>query len=617
MQTTPTIEVVIQTYNRAALFERTLRSVCDQTYPDFTVKVFDNGSTDNTKEVYENVIRQYPERRFEYKRLNENHLDDFMMKEKCDFITADYVIVFHDDDLMHPRYVECLMNVLKEHPDLVMLGGRMRSSEHPEDLKWEEPTGKCWFGDIKKLAIWNFKGISFSYPTICYKSYWYKNTKYRMDLYADRGIFPFLLDIAKHGKICVLLDHFLHYRRHPGQGAVILPTQEQQINLIKKAADILLSCGKEGKEALEYGLRSLFIPKYIDFDSCVLNDWLYCKIRKRSIKNYLRFIRSKLLNILAKLVPGKRSYFEEKAEKYLMKANKQPHILTNESNPIIQLICFIKFKCYKILATLIFWKRASFERRAKKNFVRAKKRIRISADKFNQIRVINKTEAHIEINVSGKNNKIYVISENERSIGKITVDVIGDNNKIFIRNITALGTATIKSHGNNGMIRINGMVAKDNLLIYNGYKHLKITGGCISIGETVSVGSNCFIFNPHSNTHITIGKDCMLSDDISIRNTDGHPIYDIETKKCLNKVRAGNGIDIGDHVWIGLGATILKNAAIPNDSIVGTQAVVTKRFSEPNSVIAGNPAKTIKRNITWVKKNSDFLAPAKGDEPCR
>ena len=101
----------------------------------------------------------------------------------------------------------------------------------------------------------------------------------------------------------------------------------------------------------------------------------------------------------------------------------------------------------------------------------------------------------------------------------------------------------------------------------------------------------------------------MFSEDISVRNTDGHPIYDAETSACLNKVQTGNGIDIGDHVWIGKGATILKNAAVADNSIIGTQAVVTKRFSEQNSVVAGNPAKIVKRSIKWKAENSNFFNP--------
>ena len=60
-------------------------------------------------------------------------------------------------------------------------------------------------------------------------------------------------------------------------------------------------------------------------------------------------------------------------------------------------------------------------------------------------------------------------------------------------------------------------------------------------------------------------------------------------------------IIIGDRVWIGTQATILKNAQIANDTIIGARSVVTKKFDKSNIAIAGNPAKIIKENVAWKK----------------
>lgn len=45
--------IIIPTYNRANLLDRCLQSLVNQTYKDFEVIVCDDGSTDNTKEIYE------------------------------------------------------------------------------------------------------------------------------------------------------------------------------------------------------------------------------------------------------------------------------------------------------------------------------------------------------------------------------------------------------------------------------------------------------------------------------------------------------------------------------------------------------------------------------------
>lgn len=58
----------------------------------------------------------------------------------------------------------------------------------------------------------------------------------------------------------------------------------------------------------------------------------------------------------------------------------------------------------------------------------------------------------------------------------------------------------------------------------------------------------------HGN-FLSIGKDCLLSDEILFRPSDGHVILDKTTGKLLNKPQ---GITIGDHVWIGQRAVFFK-----------------------------------------------------------
>ncbi|MDD1679226.1 MAG: glycosyltransferase, partial [Methanomicrobiales archaeon] len=50
-QKTPSVSVVIATYNRAALLGETIESVLKQRFRDFEIIVVDDGSTDGTQEV--------------------------------------------------------------------------------------------------------------------------------------------------------------------------------------------------------------------------------------------------------------------------------------------------------------------------------------------------------------------------------------------------------------------------------------------------------------------------------------------------------------------------------------------------------------------------------------
>jgi len=116
------------------------------------------------------------------------------------------------------------------------------------------------------------------------------------------------------------------------------------------------------------------------------------------------------------------------------------------------------------------------------------------------------------------------------------------------------------------------------------------------IGKGCAIENCYFAMANESNQSVRIGEDCMFGTNITIRSTDGHIIYDVDSKKLLNQTKP---VEIGNHVWISADVTILKGSSIPDNSIVGTGSVVTRSFLEKNIIIAGNPADIIKHNINW------------------
>ncbi|WP_315536606.1 acyltransferase [Prevotella koreensis] len=89
--------------------------------------------------------------------------------------------------------------------------------------------------------------------------------------------------------------------------------------------------------------------------------------------------------------------------------------------------------------------------------------------------------------------------------------------------------------------------------------------------------------------HIKIGDGATIGPDVVIRDSDEHCISGKENKKP---------IVIGNKVWIGQGAVILKGVNIGEGSVIGTKSVVTHDIPK-NCLVAGNPARVIKENIFW------------------
>ncbi len=54
--------VIIPVYNRAEYIGRAIESVLNQTYCNYKIYIIDDGSTDNTKEIVDKYLKQYPEK---------------------------------------------------------------------------------------------------------------------------------------------------------------------------------------------------------------------------------------------------------------------------------------------------------------------------------------------------------------------------------------------------------------------------------------------------------------------------------------------------------------------------------------------------------------------------
>ena len=121
----------------------------------------------------------------------------------------------------------------------------------------------------------------------------------------------------------------------------------------------------------------------------------------------------------------------------------------------------------------------------------------------------------------------------------------------------------------------------------------------LEIGKNTTIEEATILQRNSYNNKISIGNDCQISYRIIIRSTDGHTIYNTNTRSVINYAE---DVYIGDHVWIGAGAMILKRSTIPSNCVIGACSLVNKKFTEEYCVIAGNPAKIVKHNINWDRR---------------
>lgn len=93
----------------------------------------------------------------------------------------------------------------------------------------------------------------------------------------------------------------------------------------------------------------------------------------------------------------------------------------------------------------------------------------------------------------------------------------------------------------------------------------------------------------------------MFSNNIFITTSDFHAIFDISNFKRINNNKS---VRICSNVWIASSCTILKGVTIGDFSVIGTGAIVTKNIPK-NCIAAGIPARVVKSNIIWDRRNID------------
>lgn len=123
-------------------------------------------------------------------------------------------------------------------------------------------------------------------------------------------------------------------------------------------------------------------------------------------------------------------------------------------------------------------------------------------------------------------------------------------------------------------------------------------GSTITVQEgavlTLGTGYANYRCNIQCFNSISIGSDVCISEGVTIRDSDNHYIFRDGYEMSLP-------ISIGNHVWIGINATILKGVTIGDGAIIAAGAVVTQDVPE-NALVGGVPARVIRENVMWGKE---------------
>lgn len=155
-----------------------------------------------------------------------------------------------------------------------------------------------------------------------------------------------------------------------------------------------------------------------------------------------------------------------------------------------------------------------------------------------------------------------------------------------------LGSFGLSSSADASVLRVRpgaSMLCDGVVSLQRGVR-IVVDGGDLTIGHGTNVNGSARIL---VRAGVRIGAWCTLSWDCQILDNDFH------TMTVDGQQRPSTApVTLGDRVWVGTNALILKGVSVGDGAVIAAGAVVTKDVPA-NAVVAGSPAKVVGRCDSW------------------
>lgn len=200
------ISVILPIYNASLYLKDAIDSILNQSFGDFELIVYDDGSTDDSR----SIVDAYQDKRIVKRYFDENQGLIKILNLGFSEAKGKYIARMDADDISHPNRFEIQRNFLETHPEIGICGTQLELIHTGEVL--ERPTED---GDIR---WWIFKGSPFAHPSVMIRKQVIDDNNLRFDpkAYVVED-FDFWWHLAFHTKLANLNQTLLKYRIHEQQ----------------------------------------------------------------------------------------------------------------------------------------------------------------------------------------------------------------------------------------------------------------------------------------------------------------------------------------------------------------------------------------------------------------
>lgn len=275
------IQIFILTHNRPDLVIHSLDSVLNQRTGtcSYEIIISDNSTNDETQDI---ISKLYSGKKslIYLRRSPMSSIDHFntILSE----VTAEFFVLFHDDDIMYSNMIDALFNEMQGDDKLLAVGCNAKLVKNSKiSNNFFTAKTDLQLNTVDQLVLNYLSPCHAPFPSYMYRKYVAKNIRLDMRKGGKYCDVSFLLDIASKGNIKMLREPLMNYYLHDGQDSASLDC-EQQDQLIKYILNVS-SFTKKSSLIMKYRLRNFYIKL-----SCIgkpVTSYRWSKIRLVFLKH--------------------------------------------------------------------------------------------------------------------------------------------------------------------------------------------------------------------------------------------------------------------------------------------------------------------------------------------
>lgn len=220
------IDIILPVYNSEKYINESISSILAQTYDNFRLLVFNDASTDNTKEI----IRAFNDKRIIYFESKQNIGCAKALNTLLMFSDAKYIARMDADDIALEKRLETQFNFMESNPEYVLCGTWLKTFGY-EEFEVYYPV------DSEEIRVHLLSYCCIGHPTVMFRNGTFQyDSRYE---YAEDYHAWAMLSKDKRNLMANIPAVLLEYRLHTQQISAL--KNQEQFNIANKIKIQLLN----------------------------------------------------------------------------------------------------------------------------------------------------------------------------------------------------------------------------------------------------------------------------------------------------------------------------------------------------------------------------------------